>query len=603
MVLRPISCARSGALAILLVSAPSFASRPAGPLEDGRAALARGDHKGALTAYRSIGPDDSRWPEKVEDLIRYHLRKGEALEAWRLTQLEVRLGRTSSTIRDYERLAVLKDGACPLGLPKGGDELRSTLIDAAGYRHLQSSFASSRLADPLPNQDSNLAPGLVPFVSDIPQTKLVKGRGCRLARAAFARSSESARTSELKTILHAIELMPQAHEPGRFALLARALWLANASEDDRARIKATAMLPPVEAAPWAQTTDPERRLLFRAYFTGSKLDDLPEASRAIAQKIALSVLREASAPSAAAWLAFVDLDSLAPKDRARLLERVEKSGSFEGRAWVLYQLARARWESNDAREALTVLRRVFVENDESLSDELERAFADLAARIFAEHRFDQRMSGALRASTPARLWATLIEQARLRTAFDGRVDDFRRLGAIATTGSSNASRSAAWAIAGALASRNLSMFSRHVAKDASDRGQGVALVANAMTARLLEMSEVDRRMLALYAVVLARALEAEATARNVRASSGESLADLAHALSAAALEPPGNAARDGERIVRKGAVRVGHVKVGMATPERPAFRIESPTSLAPREFIFVPSDVAGRGWSLSTALE
>ena len=148
-------------------------------LKEGREALGRDNPAAALKAYKSIGPGDPLWTDKLEDLIRYSLIKEDGLEAWRVIQIGRRTRAKPALWNDYERLALLRAQACPLAI-SANDQTRGFLLNAAVYRLRAEMFeegggdllASGRAVDV-----SHLTVRLVPYLAEIPHTELLPGRG------------------------------------------------------------------------------------------------------------------------------------------------------------------------------------------------------------------------------------------------------------------------------------------------------------------------------------------------------------------------------------------------------------------------------------------
>jgi hypothetical protein len=619
----------------LAAPAKARAGEPESALQEGRAALARKDLSAALAAYRPIGPRDALWPDKAEDLIRFHLIEKRPLEAWRIVQLARRIGRAPPQFRDYERLATLRAGACPLAL-EGNDEAATALLSAAAFRASDRLFArGGDFANSGAEPGSSLAPGLTHFLADIPKAELIKGQGCRLPKLFLASSAQASLRSEERGLAQALGAHFDAAHPldamPRLLILARGLFLASEARDDSARGQYLALRPSAAAMPWSALPDPERRLFFRAYFAGARLSELPEASRPEAQAAAVAIVRDGSLAEPGAslgpWLAFIDLESISARPRAALLARAEKSGAFEGRAWALYQLARAQHEAGQATDALTTLRRLLVEGEEALDSDLENACVELTARIFSEHQLNERVIGALQASVPSRLWGSLLEQARLQAAFEGRARDFNSLSTMArkrgsAVGSGGLAQDAAWALLGSIARRDRRRFAIDLKHEERTSLRARKFVAGRL-ARYLASDPSGpgapgngraRAELAPFAQALAQDLQSRLKARptsgepdnsagNPTTVAADELADLAAALAAAHGSQAGDSWSAGAQSVRRGTVRVGVAKAAPGPPIPNSIKIDAPAALPLRELIFVPGDVAGRAWTLSTALQ
>lgn len=550
-------------LQIILTGSLAFA----GSLEEGRSALSENRLADALVAYKPVTLSDPQFADKLEDLVRYHLNRNEGLEAWRVIQIGRRVRVAKPGWLDLERLAVFRAGACPLALD-GHDRARELLLNAGIYRFMNFEKTEGEREENV----ANLAPGLVPYLRDIPSTTLLRQQGCRVAKQ-LVRDKRSLRKAELKEILNYLNLGAKEKSNVADVLLSlRALELASDEPKLAGRIRDS--LPKPSDLPWSELPDSERQWLFVHSFGGKKLDEIALERRDEAQSIALANLRAEDATPY--WLAGVDLESLKPRERAELLSRVEKKGgSYAGRAWILFELARTRSQLGEMNEALTLLRRMLVENEETPDEKIEQASVNLAAQIFSEHRLDQKVMGALDAALPSRLWRSLLTQAIMRAALGGRASELAALEKIASRRNSRLDVE----LLRPLAKRNLQKFKFEVQYVTID-------FARFFAAYLLEFPKTTP--LVPYANAVAERLRRMAGSEDERK-------DLIQILSTS----------ESDWVKGAIAVRQGVVKVGVArwpqTPLRPAnFLLNPPETLDRRELFYVPDLKTERGWKLST---
>lgn len=576
-----------GAALLVLSAGRLWAADPAASaLEEARAALEREDRATALKIYNRIPLKHPLWKEKIEDLVRYEILHGNPEEAWRIIQVDKRVFGSASALADYERLAIFRAGACPLAL-EGSDALASSLVTAATYRFFESNLGWRDRAELESIEGTSLASGLTPYLADIPNTRLQAGRGCRVQRLEI-RSANSAARRETTELLSASRRL-KTFDRGALMIQARLLDLATDLSDEELGRDLRRALPDESKVDWLSLPDLERRKLFAHYFPGARLAEVTAVSRPRANEIALRVLRQDSDAHVSSWLAMVDLEALAPAARAEFLSRVEGTWRFAGRAWVLLRLARSRYELGQASEALTVLRRLLLEREEEVSEETEEAAVDLAARIFAEYRFEDKLVGAMRAALPTRLWKHLLDSSLVVAAVRGRGGDFAKLLKMEkyNPDSMRARELDLWR---SLSQRNQRGFLSGIKKLGRGPGADRSLIelGGRFAMELIEHPKDEG--LKTFARSLAGELRGRLRAGDAR---GDDVANLAQIL-----EGESEWAK-GARSVRQGVISVGTASWAHAEPKSPDFKFEVPTSLPRRELIVIPERATNRAWVLS----
>jgi hypothetical protein len=561
----------------------------AGPLDEGRKALQNKDLPAALQAYKAIGPTNTLWSDKLEDLTRYLLMQNEALEAWRVLQIAHRTKAFRPSMQDLEQLAVYRNQACPLALPIH-DEVQTHLLTAATYRFNATMFDANSRGTPDASSETHLVVGATPYLQDIPEMEIIHDRGCRIAKWQVRRTDqvERAEYSELIQYLAVHREMSK----DRLLIFMRALELASAASTVKVKTKFEKGLPEPEVVPWMELPDPERQWLFSKVFHATKLAQISPGLQPKAQVIALQAALESGASPY--WLAMIDSNSLSSAERVRLLAEVEKRGNFEGRAWVLYELAVAHSEMQNPREALTVLRRLLLEGEENLDPALEQACIGLASQMFVVFRNDSGLMGALQAAIPARLWNGLLEQAMARSALAGQYVEFARLkkmreGRMHYSGVNSLDTR----LNEALARRNLARFTQDLGH--GRRGADFRILDYAKKFVAYGFEQQTLPALKPFRVALVNRLHEMAVPGTQQADETNDLAVLLD-------EDSNSAATRNGRSVRKGVERVGVVQWINPDLKPATFALRPPGRLPRRELFFVPDSAAGRGWALSTAV-
>jgi hypothetical protein len=541
----------------------------------------------ALIAFR-----DEVWLKKSESLLRYHLLRGSPQEAWRIVQILKRVRKPVLHLNDYERLAVFKSRSCALALA-GGDESQKLLVEAVTFRYAQSFFNGRSGASRI--EGTNLAAGVTPYLTEIPGMQLIPGNGCRFEKLKI-KLDKGAAKEELSRLLAYLARVDGSgpRTADELLILARALQLAIDMKNPDSEVELSSRLPPENQIPWIALPDPERRRLFSYYFPAERIEALPVEKRNRAQAIALEVLAKESDVKSVEWLGLVDLSTLSRKEKLALLEKLEKRGSFPGRAWVLIEIAEGRYQAGDATGALTTLRRLLLENEEATDLALDERAVDLAAEIFAEHRFDDKLQGALQAALPSRLWSQLIETSLTKAAFGGRANEFARIAKLSAARKTvGGVRERQIELLRSLSRRDLPSFRKTLRSfgrgGTADRD--LMRIAGIFISELTPRTSQETRALAPFAQDIGRELRARLRPGDTRT---DEINDLAQALES------DSAWAEGAQSVRKGIVKVGVAKWEAAHSVPASFQLKAPAQLPIRELIYVPDQIAGQGWRLST---
>ena len=573
------------ALALLILVQQA---RAATSLETARAAVAAGHATDARQSYKQIEFTSPDWPTKVEDLVRLDLEEAQPLEAWRSLQVAKRVRKSREEWVDYERLAVFQAGGCPLAMAPA-NESQSYLLNAAVFRFMPT-FYSEDISVPLENNpsESALAPGLVHYLADIPNAEIRRDSGCRFAKT-FARRLKTPAANELDQLRSFLgTLAPGDKSQPKLLVTIRALELATMPEvnDTGLATSFRANLPSIDKMSWGDFPDPERQWLFVQLFKARTLKEVAADQRAKAEAIARAAF---DAPGASPlWISLIDFAGEPAAKRAALLTKVEKLGSFKARAWLLYELARARFENNDIVGSLTVLRRLLVEHEEAVDSNLEDACVNLASQIFAENRLDLKNLGAIEAALPARLWNSLFKKAELHSAISGRFSEFKMLEDLRRHRAGRDFGAAEETpLLQALAQRNLKAFRRELNDSSAGAGRPLIAIARAMAGDLIGTDVPSARP---FADAVAKKLQ---SLRFV--SDEEERSDLVQLLSSTSNDPQIKAAKS----VRQGVIQLGTSR--WATPDlRPADLALAPPSVLPRrDLYYVPDPHAVRGWIFS----
>lgn len=588
---------RVGLVAAALVFPFIAGASPA--LEQATLFLDRGEPNAAKPLLQSIHPGNGEWIEKLNLLIRYHLLRGPAIEAWRVIQVGRRTTGGSNRWRDEERLAVFLAGACPLALAPE-DEPRGWLLDAAVDR-LRGRIFEADAGTPLGARaagERRLGPGLVPYLADIPRTKLLANQGCRFAKWE-RRSKESRARNELDLLRRFLDRADSAGtRVERLLIRMRALELAEA--DAKLADEAKALrekLPAASDVDWSALPDPERKWLLARLFAARRLEEVAPERRPEAQAIALASLREGTGTGPADWLALVDLGRLPNDERIVVLSRAEASGRFAGRSWVLLELARSLAEANRVNDSLTVVRRLLREHEEELSADETAAAVELASKLFAEFTFDERTTSAVHAAVPEALWTPMLARTELRFAFAGRAVELAKLHKNLDHARGAGFRSDdRRELVTAIARKDLGRFRRTLdeGERRARRGQRLADFAADYLAELGEQGNP----------LVLRGFTRELAVRLRRADAGrgelrDRLTDLA-----LSLDQSGTTA-EAEESVRRGIVRLGTARWRHATAAPPTFVLRPPDALPLRRLFYMPASISSRSneWILSTALD
>lgn len=589
MVLRPLNFLISIAFLV-----PALAGAATSNLESARQALREDRLPEALQLYRGISPQDPLWREKLEDLTRYHLRKDEPLEAWRILQLARRTQAENADLNDYERLSVMRAGGCALGLPTGTPQ-RDLLLEAATYR-LQASIFEGQTPVTKGLDEFALAPGVTPYLEQIPKAQILKGQGCRLAKLGkktsdLKHSKNSLAELELQVLLTYLD----NEGPGsieRTLILIRALELANLLQKTSEKDRLSLDLKSSKDFKWEDFPDPERRWIFAQLFNAKSLSEIAVEKRSEAQALALRIL--AAKDSSAAWLAMIDLETLNSQQRQQVLARADQLGDAPEPGWILYQRARLFRDQSDPLAALQILRRLLVQEEVPLSPEFTEASLGLASEILSEHRANQRMQGALEAAIPGRLWSSFLQKSLLSSALSGSSREFRE---IQNWLKSSSRQNLGWTgqnvdLLKIMARRDLVSFRRHL--NSSEFGpENLFQFSRMVAARLAGEAEMPKGLQDFLDLLSEKLIEKFPTG----STRAEEVAGLTQIFASVRIKQV-----EGHRSVRQGTVRIGSVRWQGDPLKQPSWTLAPPSQMPRRELLYIPDPAKDRGWIFSTAI-
>lgn len=573
---------------------PALVGAATSDLENARRALREDRLPEALQLYRGISPQDPLWREKLEDLTRYHLRKDKPLEAWRILQLARRTQAENADLNDYERLSVMRAGGCALGLPAGTPQ-RDLLLEAATYR-LQASIFDGQSPTPKSLDEFALAPGITPYLEQIPRAQILKGQGCRFAKLGKKASDLKPSKNSLAELEFRVLLTYLQNEgPGsveRTLVLIRALELADLLQKTSDKEKLNLELKNSKTFQWEDFPDPERRWIFAQLFKAQSLPEIPVEKRAEAQALALRIL--AAKDSSAAWLAMIDLETLNSRQRQQVLARADQLGDAPEPGWILYQRARLFRDQSDPLAALQILRRILVQQEVPLSPELTGASLDLASEILNEHRVNQRMHGALEAAIPGRLWSSFLQKSLLSSALSGESREFRE---IQNWMKSSSRQNLGWTgqnvdLLKTMSERDLVSFRRHL--NSSNLGpESLFQFSRMIASRLAGEAEMPKGLQGFLDLLSEKLIEKFPTG----SARAEEVAGLTQIFASVRLKQV-----EGHRSVRQGTVRIGSVRWQEDPLKQPSWTLSPPSQMPRRELLYIPDPAQDRGWIFSTAI-
>lgn len=572
-----------------------------------RQLLREGRKDEAWTAYQKIPLTSPAWTDKVEDLIRFHLRQGSALEAWRMTEVLAKLKRPVDKQRYYSQLSVFRAGSCPLSLPDEAGGF-STLLRAAVFRSGADYLAPGDSAGGFAQEtlSTHLAPGLRHDLADLPATELLAGRGCRFEKSQM-KDEKHRQRAELTELVRYLRL-PSADSFARLFILIRAYHLATqvGTADGIKETLAVELRGLGEEIPWAKLADPERRILFRVLFPDVAGDERDRAKHSRVQALVLRLLleNESEAPNLADWLSLLDVESLSSRERQALFSKLVEIPTASQRDYLLYMHARAQIELGQMQNGLTTIRRLLVEQESPVSEEVERAVLELVGGLFREHRFDNLALGALQAAIPGALWRRLLEQVLVDSALQGHATDFRRAFALkgqhATLGGWNEME---LKLLRAMAERQLTVFIGAVRsqQDSSYEVRTLVRFAEKLAPRLLDLAPKARASAAPFLRALTGGLHRAVAGRPSEATIEAS--DLIQVLNLASTKEKGDVAwLRGHRAVREGTIAVGVANLRENTKPKNPFLFQVPSTLPRRALIFIPDQFENRKWKFSTEI-
>ena len=648
------------------------AEAPAVSLRRGRELLDQGRLKDADLHYRLIPWMSELWPEKVEDHIRYFLTQPRAEfadnlaptqsdsrraeEAWRLAQLLHRVRRFDSPTLHYEEaLAAYIGGSCPLLYSPAGDVL-SELLWASVYRyaadfkeaklHFNESFDEFYEGA----RTDSFSAGLVPYLSEIKNVKLVRGAGCRSFR--WLLDPKRAPQMELDHLLNAIRsthvkdhdpLVEQTSdhkveqtsdhkvehaadrkvEPG-YELKGAELWtvelhallLAHKLGNRAAEKQLKVQLQQQSNDEMIRLAPAERRIAWSEKF------DVSEGTRyrkgEIEAALVVSILNDAPLDDVD-WFALVDLDSYSPRERKAILLPWRERDVEHAHPYLSLKLAEAEYQLGEVEAALQDLRDgstaahqdaqevsigVATQVDHPAGEPVasDEFVADLAERIFREYHFNTKVLGALRGTLSPRLWHSIEDRLLYDYVVSGDAASF---GKILEGFHSNDEQLRP--VMKAFAQRHFAPYAtlwKALARKNAYLSPAELSFARSVAHALFTLTLNQRLALLPYTKIIAETLQIKMTTANPELVEEQQL--LMHQLAGPADESlagsrnskPSAAWEEGNALVRSGVISAGRVALSSSPKIENPFHFSVPAVLPKARLVLLPDGSERNRWIL-----
>lgn len=409
-------------------------SEASSELDGARIALGQGLTKEAGKIYDQITPLHSEWPNKLRDLIVWHLLKGEPKEAWQISMLA---SKTRTTLKDltYLRdLSALLSGACSFSREKYSDG-RHLLLDANIFRK---GTKFSRKEEPQASTETQTLSYRSlegsPRLQDIPEAKIYSGRGCPFKGYYLGdKKIDGEKEKELLEEWVAEFNLALPRVSGSLLVLSRLLYLYDlqalngSKQDETKRADLLYSFSLLTDEDWQEFSDPERIYVWNALQNASKDEekstDILEKKTTTVKKIILS----SKDKYLNLWLAKINFLNLAPAEAVQILKYAASIDAVSHQDYINYLLALFAYREGDWQASLFYIRRLLVLEETSVSQEIQFKSLELALRILEEFRYDTRVLAALQTSLPFSKWQPVILHLLRYHSLLGKRSGFDRL--------------------------------------------------------------------------------------------------------------------------------------------------------------------------------
>lgn len=400
-------------------------------LVEARAALAQGDKVGAGLRYLQIKPSSPIFFERLTDTARWHILEQNFQEAWRVTEVARRIGSPVPDLDYLTALAATKHGTCALGM-EVADRQKRLLLQAHMYRFYNRYTGGSYSARPYALADSgiqqqHLIASQLQYLADIPESMLLKRKGCRFFYGRF-KSRKVAAAYEYT----ALELFRERHmtldSTTKYNIDDVEIRLIELAEDNKKVSDQLRLLDRYynyKAAQWAGIEDQRRQFLWQKLVEHKIY--LPPPYRKDSEKFTevLDIVLRRPPDEGLNWLGLIEWYDIDSAVRLRLVNHLLEAENTEFRPFLLTAKAELLHQKGEMLEALGLVRRLLLLGESDGDPEIERRVAYLAGEIFVEYAYNEKILGAVQNAVPASKWNIVFRMVLLKHALTGNQRGFR----------------------------------------------------------------------------------------------------------------------------------------------------------------------------------
>ncbi len=584
---------------MLATAAPAAADRS--DLEKARQLLEDGHLAEASKIYGTVSSNSSEFLDRLLDTARWHLLQNDAQESFRTLEIIRRLGLQEQVADfDYLRaLAITRARGCALDLPIEKPE-HKLLLRAHILRFPQRYYSRGYRADPSASaragrHQTHLAGHQTHFLTDIPNLKILVGRGCRVGRSDLA-NQERSQTVEFETLKEWYEGYYADLAETHSAVALRLLELAIAKEDRALQSEILRQFNHRSADLWRKTPEPERTFVWGNLLRHELLLAGPYGrEQAELRDLVINIILSNDQEDVAPWIALLKLEELSAEQQHALFSHLLRIETLPHRAYILYQKARLSAVRQEIQEALGTLQQLLMFGASEQDPEVQQASIELVVDIFREFRFDDTLLGAMQAAVPVGLWPQVFRPTLLDEALAGSRKGYAQIRTAALTAKRWRSlrlQSDEEAILEAMARRDTPAVRKHLQSWMRDNqlGAGRLRFIQDIANRAIGISPDERRRVQ----PLLNEFDRVAETFLARGQRQQELLALRHTLATV----DNNRLTLGQTAPSFGGVVAGQVDLSRRMRIASPYVWETPARLPLRDLLLMPEKATNRAWQL-----
>ncbi len=578
----------------LILSTAANASK----LEDARAEWNANRPQEAIKIYDEIKFNDPDWIHKLVDAYRLQYSKGNYADAWRMTQVARRAGKTTKDLDYYEALAAIQAGSCAAYLPVERESWHDLLL-AHIYRYAQKFRNNGYRASPMSKLDdqvveNHLQSKGVHYLKDIPKAELIPKKGCwwiqsRLRETKRARGFEA---EALKRWADAEYWNTPAEKrmAGSDEVILRLFTITQ--KDEEVKEKLLGHFSGFTEAQWLTLDAPTRQFVWNKLVIEEALPPMPMVVTDPHSETVFKIMTQSNDTSALNWLGAVNFMDWSDTKKLFLIDHLLTIPGIDKRAYLTLYKAEILFRKGKNTDALNLVRQILIEGENEIGEDIEDAAVKIALAIFREYRYDEKILGAIQSSLPVRLWSQAFRELFISQSLAGNQRGAQLLlSTIKNKKTALRMREQDLEFLDLLMKRNLNGIRRFFdVQKARLRGFAYVQILRDVATQAIALDEAELKKLDPFFLLIANHMsELIMAGRNA-----EELNQL-HAIYDRLSK------RDwskGSNTVKKGTIQAGVIDLEKPYTIPNPFKWEDPDFPEPKPLVVQPVSITGRDWQI-----